>query len=150
MKVTLLVLSALAVATSTLAADAKKHPGWHIPYEDEPLPIHELPECMQGCMDEKNGKLGFDIYTVPRSKFCRDRWDTYFTWATYHVRSCAKNACVTDKDGIGKRNVAWMYKLCGFPKESTVSGLNDWKSLQDDPRVELKKALVDDEGLEDN
>ncbi|KAK1579191.1 uncharacterized protein LY79DRAFT_564638 [Colletotrichum navitas] len=130
MKITSLALGVLAMATCTLAADPKKHPGWQVPYENEPLPLHETPECMQRCMEEKNWKMGFDIYTVPRITFCRDEWDTFFTWFTYHVGFCSRPACGgADKDGNAKRNAAWMYKLCGFPRQSTVSGLEDWKTL---------------------
>ncbi|KAK2035555.1 hypothetical protein LX32DRAFT_2244 [Colletotrichum zoysiae] len=129
MKASSLVLL-LTAATSALAADSKKHPGWHVPYENELLPLHELPECMQRCMDEKNGKMAFDIYTVPRVQFCRDDFDTFVTWFTYHVGFCSRGACGGEKkDGNGKRNAAWMYKLCGFPKQSTVSGMEDWKNL---------------------
>ncbi|KAK2039352.1 hypothetical protein LZ31DRAFT_569432 [Colletotrichum somersetense] len=116
-----------------LAADSKKHPGWHVPDENESLPLHELPECMQRCMEEKNGKMDFDIYTVPRVKFCRDDFDTFVTWFTYHIGFCAKGTCGGEKeDGNGKRNAAWMYKLCKFPKQSTVSGVEDWKNLPSD------------------
>ncbi|KAK1998242.1 hypothetical protein LX36DRAFT_656763 [Colletotrichum falcatum] len=126
MKVTLL-LTVLAMATSTLAADPKKHPGWAVPYENEPLPLHELPECYQSCMDQKNRKMDFDIYTVPRIRYCRDDFDTFFTWWIYHVGGCVRGSCNRDTDIIG--STGWMYKLCGFPQQALYSGANDWKNL---------------------
>ncbi|GKT55996.1 hypothetical protein ColTof4_11594 [Colletotrichum tofieldiae] len=127
MKITLIALAALSLANLALAGDSKKHPGWRVPYENEPLPVHELPECIQSCMDQKNGKLNFDVFTIPRVRYCRDEFDTMFTWWTYHVDDCVKAACRSEGDA--KRSVAWMYKLCGFPNKGRFSGKEDWKNL---------------------
>ncbi|KAK2039364.1 hypothetical protein LZ31DRAFT_578981 [Colletotrichum somersetense] len=118
------------MATYTLAADPKQHPDWHVPYEDEPLPIHELPECVQSCLNEKNGRLNFDIYTLPRGKFCRDEFDTFFTWWTYHAGDCVRAACNGDSDS--KKTMGWQYKMCGYPKSARYSGVDDWKTLPPD------------------
>ncbi|KZL64041.1 hypothetical protein CI238_04472 [Colletotrichum incanum] len=127
METALVTPMALYLATSALAGYPKNHPGWHIPYDNEPLPIHELPECIQGCMEEKNGKLNFDVFTIPRVRYCRDEFDTMFTWWTYHVDDCVKSACRGEDDA--KRSGAWMYKLCGFPNNGYFSGKDDWKNL---------------------
>ncbi|KAK2035541.1 hypothetical protein LX32DRAFT_647582 [Colletotrichum zoysiae] len=130
MKVTSLVLAAFTLATYTMAADPKKHPGWHVPYEDEPLPLHELPECYQTCLNENNGKMNVNIYTLPRISYCRDDFDTFFNWWRFHVGGCVKAACTSNPDGAIKRSMSWMYKLCGFPRQAgTSSGLEDWKTL---------------------
>ncbi|KAK1976038.1 hypothetical protein LZ30DRAFT_785853 [Colletotrichum cereale] len=143
MKMTCFALTALSLAACGLAADPKKHPGWHVPYEDEPLPLHELPECIQGCMDEKNWKLGFDVYTIPRIRYCRDDFDTMFTWWTYHVNFCVKAACHGDDDA--KRSIGWMYKLCGFPRTNRFTGKDDWKTINTEGAEELKKGWQEGE-----
>ncbi|KAK2035556.1 hypothetical protein LX32DRAFT_2276 [Colletotrichum zoysiae] len=129
MKVTSLM--PLTVAVSVLAADPKKHPGWHVPNEDEPLPLHELPECYQSCMNENNGKMNVHIHTLPRIQYCRDDFDTFFKWWRFHVGGCVRAIC--DGNGDAKRSMAWMYKLCGFPRQAGMhSGLEDWKTLPSD------------------
>lgn len=77
--------------------------------------------------------MALDIYTVPRVKFGCDSFDCFVTWFAYHVGFCAKGTCGgEEKDCNAKRNAAWMYKLCGFPKQSTVSGMEGWMKLPSD------------------
>ncbi|WYZ33946.1 hypothetical protein EsH8_I_000222 [Colletotrichum jinshuiense] len=128
MKISYLI-AAISLLGSALASKKKTHKGWRIPGENEPLPLHELPDCYQQCFQEKNSApKPFDINKVTRKEYCDDGMANFGRWWTWHVQWCAKRECVNEAEW--KYGMSWTYKLCGRPTEKQYSGKDSWKDAE--------------------
>ncbi|KAK1704659.1 hypothetical protein CaCOL14_008335 [Colletotrichum acutatum] len=74
-----------------------------------PLPLHQLPECWQGCLQSENHWYRPDINKVSVYYFCVDPlFDTRF-WSLHALATCTYGACSKAEHYVAQD---WYFEIC--------------------------------------
>ncbi|KAF4851994.1 hypothetical protein CGCSCA4_v003251 [Colletotrichum siamense] len=104
------------VAVIATSVSAGSH-GWSRPQNldkiprDKPLPLHQMPECWQGCFQSTNHAYGGgDFNTINQHDFCEDKWGHFRSWSKTWGHTCGMIECKDKEDGY--RMVRWFNSVC--------------------------------------
>ncbi|KAI1809021.1 hypothetical protein GGS20DRAFT_573910 [Poronia punctata] len=83
--------------------------------KEDKIPIWELPDCYQKCMDKNRHHASFvgDVYDLSTHDFC---WKYQFTieeWMLDWLVPCVGRKCKSCRPGCKEDSVRWMKKYCG-------------------------------------
>ncbi|KXH55717.1 hypothetical protein CSAL01_07666 [Colletotrichum salicis] len=74
-----------------------------------PIPLHQLPECWQGCLQSENHWYQPDINRVSVYDFCVDKlFDTRF-WSQHALAECTYRACNKAEHYVAQD---WYFEIC--------------------------------------
>ncbi|KAI3557066.1 hypothetical protein CABS03_12562 [Colletotrichum abscissum] len=74
-----------------------------------PLPIHQLPECWQGCLQSENHLYPPNINKVSVYDFCMDKMFHMRFWSHHALASCTYGACSKAEAWVAQD---WYLDIC--------------------------------------
>ncbi|KAJ0367745.1 hypothetical protein COL154_002965 [Colletotrichum chrysophilum] len=77
--------------------------------DNEPLPLHQAPDCYQNCFQSTNHALTGDINTVNQREFCEDKWTHFDWWFETWLMGCRVPNCPKEDGDKARR---WFDSIC--------------------------------------
>ncbi|KAF9872425.1 hypothetical protein CkaCkLH20_10252 [Colletotrichum karsti] len=119
MKVTALLLTALALSSSAVAEERWGAPA---PKEDR-VDITTLPECWQRCAIQANGLVKpWDLNTISKKDFCEDQRFIILYWWKFSFMKCVEDDC-PEKAARSTEGRRWYKHMCAPFGITSVHGV---------------------------
>lgn len=74
-----------------------------------PLPLHQLPECWQGCLQSEDRWFPPDINTISVYDFCLDTGLHVRFWSQHSLATCTNSACTKAEAYVSQD---WYFDTC--------------------------------------
>ncbi|KAF9871173.1 hypothetical protein CkaCkLH20_11342 [Colletotrichum karsti] len=104
------LLGVAVLAATARAGEGKNAPKLDGLPKDKRLPLHQLPECYQDCIESNNKWYFHDIYTISQYHFCEDKWAHFRSWDDWRIQHCLPRAC---PDGtVHEKAANWFDAIC--------------------------------------